>query len=292
MTNIAPIPVTVIGGYLGAGKTTLVNHLLRNAGSKRLAIMVNEFGELPIDEDLIEAEGDELISLAGGCVCCSFGSDLIEAMTKLATLSPRPDNVVLESSGVALPGSIAGTLSLLPDFSIDGVVVLADAETVQLRANDKFMADTILRQLGDADIVLLNKTDLVSADKLSATREWLGALAKMAQIVETRKSAVSPAIVLRDFDWRGKEENAPNPHHQIHFETRSLPMSERVDIPVFIETLFRDYPSLVRAKGFIEDLEGELKTLQIVGKRAEVSSAPEGSKPGLVVIYNAQGNDH
>ena len=285
MANLNAIPVTVIGGYLGSGKTTLVNHLLRHAGGKRLAIMVNEFGELPIDEDLIEAEGDELISLAGGCVCCSFGSDLVEAMTKLAKLNPRPDNVILEASGVALPGSIASTLSLLPDFSIDGVVVLADAETVQQRAHAKFIADTILRQLSDADIVLLNKTDLVPDEARRRTADWLATIATNAQIVETSNSVVAPAIVLQNFEWSG---NGHSDAHQLHFATSSLAMNEPVDPPVFIDALFSDYPSLVRAKGFINNLEGELKTLQIVGKRVEVSAAPEGAKAGLVVIYDAK----
>ena len=100
----AALPVTVIGGYLGAGKTTLVNHLLRHAEGRRLAVLVNEFGELPIDADLIEAEGDDLISISGGCVCCSFGSDLTAALLRLAALEPRPDHVVIEASGVAIPG--------------------------------------------------------------------------------------------------------------------------------------------------------------------------------------------
>jgi len=284
LANSMKIPVTVIGGYLGSGKTTLVNHLLRNAGGKRLAIMVNEFGELPIDEDLIETEGDELISLAGGCVCCSFGSDLIEAMTKLAKLSPQPDNVILEASGVALPGSIASTLSLLPDFSIDGVVVLADAETVQQRAKDKFMSDTILRQLSDADIVLLNKTDLVSADSLIGTRDWLMSLANGAQVVNAQNSVVSPAIVLQDFAWSEDTESQQLPHHQVNFKTHSLPMNEAVDPQLFIESLLNDYAGLIRAKGFVKDLSGNLKTIQIVGKRTVVTDAPHGVKLGLVVI--------
>ena len=102
------IPVTVIGGYLGAGKTTLVNHMLRNANGLKLAILVNEFGELPIDADLIEAEDDNLISLAGGCICCSYGNDMVSALMELSQMEPRPDHVVLEASGVAIPNSIAG----------------------------------------------------------------------------------------------------------------------------------------------------------------------------------------
>ncbi|MEC8387162.1 MAG: GTP-binding protein, partial [Pseudomonadota bacterium] len=87
----SPIPATVIGGYLGAGKTTLVNHLLRTANGLRLAVLVNEFGALPIDDDLIIAREDNLISLAGGCVCCSFGSDLMAALMDLSQLSPPPE---------------------------------------------------------------------------------------------------------------------------------------------------------------------------------------------------------
>jgi G3E family GTPase len=93
------IPVTVIGGYLGAGKTTVVNHLLRHAAGRRIAILVNEFGDLPIDQDLIEAEGEDMIAISGGCICCSFGSDLTAALIKLSELTPTPDHVVIEASG-------------------------------------------------------------------------------------------------------------------------------------------------------------------------------------------------
>ena len=113
MSGSQKTPVTIIGGYLGAGKTTLVNHLLRNAQGRRLAILVNEFGELPIDADLIEARDDDIISLSGGCVCCSYGNDLIMAMMDMARMEPRPDHIVLEASGVALPAAIASSLSLL-----------------------------------------------------------------------------------------------------------------------------------------------------------------------------------
>ena len=82
------VPVTVIGGYLGAGKTTMVNQLLRHAEGRRIAILVNEFGDLPIDEDLIEAEGEDMIAISGGCICCSFGSDLTAALIKLSELTP------------------------------------------------------------------------------------------------------------------------------------------------------------------------------------------------------------
>ena len=151
-----PIPATVIGGYLGAGKTTLVNHLLRTADGLRLAVLVNEFGALPIDDDLIIAREDNLISLAGGCVCCSFGSDLMAALMDLSQLSPPPERVLIEASGVAMPGAIAASVDLLTAYKVDGVLVLADSETVRARADDPFMGDTIHRQLGEADLILLS----------------------------------------------------------------------------------------------------------------------------------------
>ena len=138
----------IIGGYLGAGKTTLVNHLLRNADGRRLAIMVNEFGDLSIDADLIEMEGDDLISLAGGCVCCSYGSGLMEAFVALQAMEPKPDHIVLEASGVAIPSSIAGSVALLDGFSLAGVICLVDAMQIHEQAGDKYLQDTIERQPG------------------------------------------------------------------------------------------------------------------------------------------------
>ena len=93
-------PTLIVGGYLGAGKTTLVNHLLRNAGGRRIAVMVNDFGELTIDADLIEGAEGSVLALAGGCVCCSFGSDLLGALQDVLQRQPQPDLILIETSGV------------------------------------------------------------------------------------------------------------------------------------------------------------------------------------------------
>ena len=175
------IPVTIVGGYLGAGKTTLINNMLRNASGQRLAILVNEFGELPIDEDLIEAQSDEMISLAGGCICCSFGDNLVEALVSLSKLDPAPDHIVVEASGVAIPGSIAASLSLVLGFRLNALVVLADGGTALDLARDKYMGDTILRQLEDADLVVMTKADLVSAAHRFTVMDWLKKVARQLQ---------------------------------------------------------------------------------------------------------------
>jgi len=119
------MPVTIIGGYLGSGKTTLINHLLRNANGIRLAVMVNDFGNLAIDAELIEAQDGDVISLSGGCICCSYGDDLSAALLKLQTGGVPPEHIFIEASGVALPGAIGKTLSLLRAYRLDGIVVLA-----------------------------------------------------------------------------------------------------------------------------------------------------------------------
>jgi G3E family GTPase len=114
MASHGAIPVTIVGGYLGAGKTTLVNHLLRHSQGRRIAVLVNDFGELAIDAELIEARDGDMLQLAGGCVCCSFGSDLLAALLRLRDMQPAPRHILIETSGVALPGAVARTLTLVP----------------------------------------------------------------------------------------------------------------------------------------------------------------------------------
>ena len=284
MMQKGEMPITVIGGYLGAGKTTLVNHLLRNAEGLRLAILVNEFGELPIDGDLIEAEDDNVISLAGGCVCCSYGNDLMMALVDMAKMDPRPDHIILEASGVALPAAIGFSVSLLPDYTLDGIVVLTDAETVQERANDKFMGDTITRQLDDADIVLLNKTDLVSEDQKTETLSWLEKQAASSAVVETRNSAVPLQVVLQVERDTEIEISARSDHHATPFETCKLSLSGPVDAEALAKRIVEPERGIVRSKGFVEDLDGTMKTIQMVGRRYAIGPAPMGVSSGMVVI--------
>lgn len=195
-TKVPPIPVTVIGGYLGAGKTTLVNHLLRHANGLKLAVMVNDFGALPIDRDLIESQDGNVIGIAGGCVCCSYGSELVDALIDMQARTPRPDAMIIETSGVALPGPVAGAVTLVAGYEVDGIVVLADAETVRERGADRYLADTIERQLSDANLVVLNKVDLVDAVALAETRKWIAAKAPQARSIETSQAQLSPEVVI------------------------------------------------------------------------------------------------
>lgn len=284
MSAKSKIPVTLIGGYLGAGKTTLVNHLLRHAATKRLAVLVNEFGELPIDADLIEAQDGDIISLSGGCVCCSYGNDLISAVMDVVALEPAPDHILLEASGVALPGAIASSLSLLSSVSFDGLVVLADAETIRDRAKDKYMGDTIMRQLLDADLVFLNKADLVSAAHLAGTRDWLTHTAGQAVVVDTQFAKAPLSVVLQDFERESVHTENTAKHDTEQFKTYRLAVDQPVDPLEWGKNLIEQTPGIVRAKGFVCDLQGQLKTIQVVGKRIDIHAAPEQVSCGVVVI--------
>lgn len=283
---MSAMPVTVIAGYLGAGKTTLVNRLLRHADGLRIAVLVNEFGELPIDADLIESADGNVVAIAGGCICCSYGSDLMAAMMELAKLSPRPEHVLIETSGVALPGPVAASLSLLADYAHDGTVVLADAETVVRQGQDRYLADTIARQLAEADVIILNKADLVGAEALVATEAWVRSMTPRANIIATRQAAVPLDAIIGNRLAKERGGGLTLGGAAAAFETRAFDVAARCD-PTALATALTD-PALgiLRAKGFVRDLDGCRVTIQIVGGRREVSptSREPGDHDGLVAI--------
>lgn len=272
------LPITILSGFLGAGKTTLVNHLLRHADGKRLAIMVNEFGALPIDEDLIEAQSDDLISIAGGCVCCSYGNDMTLALMELARMDPAPDHVVLEASGVAIPGAIAGAISLLDGYRCDGIVVLGDAETLRSNAADRYMGDTITRQLSDADLVVLNKCDLVEEKQVNATRAWVELQSPEARIVSSQQAQVAPAVILGSFLDRVRD--ASKPHDT---PVQSAVINPAPDDPEKLAKELADKDTgLIRAKGFMRDRAGKQYLVQTVGRRWAVALSDQ-TRPDAIV---------
>lgn len=267
---------------MGAGKTTLVNYLLRNANGLRLAVLVNEFGELAIDRDLIEAEEEGLISISGGCVCCSFGGDLIAALRNLSQMQPRPQHILIESSGVAKPSAIFDSVALLDGFSADGVVVLSDAETVQENANDKYMGDTVLAQITQADILLLNKCDLVDPQNIAETANWLARQNPNARLVKTKHSVAAPEVVLESFLGRQK---ITEPHHHLdQMTSMNLIPTTSLDAMNLAKTLAEGEFGLVRAKGFVTDISGDKMLIQIVGRRWAIKAADPKLKDGLVCL--------
>ncbi|MGI9408523.1 MAG: CobW family GTP-binding protein [Hyphomicrobiaceae bacterium] len=283
-TTNEPLPVTVIGGYLGAGKTTLVNHLLRNADGLRIAVLVNEFGTLPIDADLIEAQDENVIAIAGGCVCCSYGNDLIMAMIELAEMEPRPERVLLEASGVALPGAIAASVGLLQHYRLDGVIVMADAETVCGLADDIYMGDTITRQLQDADLIVVNKVDLISESRRSQIDVWFQERFPDAKQVAAERAFLPLEIV---FDSIAPKQPRPHHHSSNHgdlFETMTFGVTDPVNPHRLAEELVADDLGIIRAKGFVRTAKSDNCEIQLVGKRTSVALAEPSESLGLVCI--------
>ncbi|MDU9005219.1 CobW family GTP-binding protein [Sedimentitalea todarodis] len=154
----APLPLTVISGYLGAGKTTLINRLLAEDHGLRLMVIVNDFGAINIDKALIKARGDDTIALTNGCVCCTMDADLFMALGEVLDRSDRPDHLIIEASGIADPAAIASTAIAEPDLSYAGIITLIDAQNIDALQDDPLIAPQVTHQITSADLVLLTKT--------------------------------------------------------------------------------------------------------------------------------------
>lgn len=184
--NAGPIPLTIIGGFLGSGKTSLVNHILDQAEGARIAVLVNDFGALNIDAKLIVAVEGETISLANGCVCCTIRDDLLSEVVKLAAREPRPERIVIETSGVSRPVAVAETF-LTPAVqslvTLEALVAVLDAElTVDPTAG---YADLAFDQIKTADLVIINKCDLAGSDALPALKTAVRQIVPRARLWET-----------------------------------------------------------------------------------------------------------
>lgn len=181
------IPFTVVGGFLGAGKTTLLNRVLGAATGRRFAVLVNDFAALDIDGQLIARHDGDTVVLSNGCLCCTIGDSLVGTLVSLLDRPGGLDQIIVEASGVADPARIADLAVLEPRLSRDGVIVVVDAANVARHVADRRLSDTIARQLAAADLLVLNKLDLV--DDASARHAWL-ASRSAAPIVEARHADV------------------------------------------------------------------------------------------------------
>ncbi len=185
------LPVTVLTGYLGSGKTTLLNRILSGDHGRRYAVIVNEFGEIGIDNDLIVDTDEEIYEMNNGCVCCTVRGDLIRVIQNLMRRPDRFDAMIIETTGLADPAPVAQTFFMDDDVrekaELDSVIALVDAKHLPLRLED---SDEAEEQIAFADIIILNKTDLVSGKELDAVKQQIRSINPMAEIIETSRADV------------------------------------------------------------------------------------------------------
>lgn len=272
--DISSIPVNVIAGYLGSGKTTLLNSVLA-AAQEPIAIVVNDFGEVNIDAQLISARHDDVIELTNGCICCAVGTSLADALFTILDRDELPSQIVIEASGVADPASVVA-FTHMRGIHNAGTVVLVDAIQGLTTMNDTYVGKVFARQIVSADLLALTKCDIASPSDQAQLKEALGVLAPSTPVV------LASPLVLSEILQVNTPTVIQDDHH-------SRFVSQRVMTPLFdddndIVHYVRSLSSLVvRAKGIVELRNGEHRLVQLVGVHLAVTSTPLNST-GIVTI--------
>lgn len=334
-TARARVPVTVITGFLGAGKTTLLRHVLANAKGRRIAIVVNEFGTLGIDGDTLRACGvegcrdEDIVELTNGCLCCTVADDFLPTMEALLDRDTPPDHIVIETSGLALPKPLLkafGWPTIRTRMTVDGVVTVVDGPAVaagrfaddpdevarQQEADpsldhDNPLAEVYEDQLLSADLVVLNKTDLMTPAQADAVEAAIRAeIPRVVKVVRATDGQVDPAILL-GLDAAAEDDLAARPsHHDAEggehehddFESFVAPIPEQDSVEDFITRLktLAERHDILRMKGYAT-VRGKAMRLAVqgVGSRFrhqfDRALSPDGPRTGSLVVIGQKGMD-
>ncbi|WP_298360435.1 cobalamin biosynthesis protein CobW [uncultured Litoreibacter sp.] len=345
----AKIPATVVTGFLGAGKTTLIRHMLQNANGKRIALIINEFGDLGVDGDILKGCGDEtcteddVMELSNGCICCTVADDFVPTMEKLLARENKPDHIVIETSGLALPQPLVRAFNwpeISTQVTVDGVVTVVDGKAVtegrfahnvaavdaQRKLDENLDHETPLSELFEdqvacADMIVVNKSDLLSEDESAALVANLKSESRdSVQVVKTSMGKLPVDVLLgqgvgseNDLDARHEmhhhhhdhddDHHDDDHHHHEHdhdeFESFVVTRAEIADPKAFAEQVadvIRQH-DILRLKGFAAVAGKPMRlTLQAVGPRIDTYfdrpfAADESRQTRLVVIGQA-GLDH
>lgn len=327
MASLEKTPVTVVTGFLGAGKTTLIAHLLRNPGGRRLAVVVNEFGTLGVDGAILrgcalpDCPEENIVELANGCLCCTVADDFIPTIEALMARTPRPDHILIETSGLALPKPLLKAFdwpAIRSRITVDGVIALADAEAVaagrfapdpaavaaQRSADENLDHETPLSELFEdqiacADLVLLTKPDLAGPEGLAAARATIAAGSnRPLPILEIAEGRVDPRVILGlnaaaedDLAARPSHHDGHDDHEHDDFASTVIEMPEvtdPADLATRIEALARSH-RILRVKGHVAVAGRPLRLLvQAVGSRVRHQFdrpwAPGEARAGHLVV--------
>ena len=327
MTDLTKIPVTVITGFLGAGKTTLIRHLMQNPQGKRLAILVNEFGTVGVDGDILKACADEMcpveniVELANGCICCTVADEFIPTIEALMAMPVRPDHILIETSGLALPKPLLKAFdwpAIRSRITVDGVIALADAEAVaagrfapdvaavdaQRAADPSLDHETPLSEVFEdqilcADLILLSKADLAGEAGLATARAVITAeMTRAIPMLAMTEGVIDPRVILGlgaaaedDLAARPSHHDGHDDHEHEDFESVVIDLPEVTDTEALAAAITRlaEEQGILRVKGHVAVAGKPMRLLvQAVGARVRMQyDRPWGDAPRrsqLVVI--------
>jgi G3E family GTPase len=315
---VQPIPTTIISGFLGSGKTTLLNNILHGQHGLKIAVLVNDFGEVNIDSQLIVGVEGETVSLSNGCICCSIRGDLVNAIVKLVNRDDRPDYIVIETSGVSDPVAVAMTFrmpELMYFVQLEGIITLVDAENfLMLEGEDKALGIT---QLEMADIVVLNKVDIVTTDYLEQVKSAIVGISRNARILETTYGNAPLEFIMGVGNFSPERlHNRPamevhvhgvgeqHDHNHDHEHDHTLVYSTwnwRSEQPISLDK-FREFVNSIpktvyRSKGvlYLQDIPQHMAVFHLVGKRASLVLAGEWESTvphSQIVFIGSHGGVH
>ncbi len=267
------VPVTVVTGFLGAGKTTLVNRWLADGPRGDVAVIVNEIGVVGIDGELLAARARELVEITGGCVCCSTQHELVRALEELAARGP--ERILVETSGAASPAGVIRAVAggRASDFGLDGIVTVVDASRIDVLASQ----DLAIEQLGYADVVVLSRADACSREVVAHAAELVATYNGAALVAETPSTeALATLLERRGADFGSRREPPPGARVHAVYESVSLVLEGDVDgerFADFMETdLARFAGRLFRIKGILAVHGADARVIvQGVADRVEVT---------------------